>query len=248
MTRRKSILGVLCFSALCFSVFGASNASALTMHECKKAASGETTVEYTNSVCSVKAEPPAKGEFRTVPLPLDTFTSIKVTETESFTLSSTVVGIKFKLTCSKAAGTGEAANQTVGGVMQVTGKKAITSFTGCEVKEPVGKGCKVTEPITTLEANSVTKEDKTIFTPVNAEGKFTTITIAGCEGAAAPLNGAKPVTGTASGENNPATPTTTDFTATSGSSLKLAGQVATLTGKAHGATAADGVTISLKTP
>lgn len=246
MTSRRSIIGTLCLCVLGFCAIAVADASAVTIHECKEAAAGETTQQFSDSACTTKL---AGGKFRTVPIPKGETVQLKGTSTETSTLATTIVGIKFRLTCATGNGTAEATNEEpAAGVMRVSGKKIIATFSKCEVKEPAGKGCKVTEPITTLEMNSITSEMKDTLTPVNAEGKFTTITISSCEGVAAPLNGAKPITGVARGINQESDPTSTEFTATSGSELKLGGQTATITGKTHSATAATGALLALKTP
>ncbi len=248
MTRSKSILGLLFLSALCFCAFGASSASAVTMHECKKApVSGETTQQYTTSECTTKGT----GEFRTVPIPLKETVELTPTATETFVLHTTIGGIETTIACKALTGSGKATNEEPkAGVMQVSGKEIRLKFSECSLTKPVEateKGCTVTVAETS-EATSITSEMSTTYTPVNAEKLFTTITIANCKAPLTILNGAKKVTGTAKGVNQEATPQTTEFTETSGGELKVAGQAALLTGKAHAVTKGTTTIVSLETP
>lgn len=244
MTLHKSILRVLCLSAVCFFAFGAANASALTMHECKKAEFGATGQNYSDGLCTNAAA----GEFRTVPTTLSTTVKLTTTDTDTFAIASTIAGIKVRIECQKLSGSGEATNEEPkAGTMQVSGKKITSSYSFCQVKEPSGKGCSVVEPIVTTNASSITTEHKTKFTPENAEKKFAAATVTGCIGAAAPLNGEKSLTGTATMTTPQTTPTISEFTSTSGSELKFGGQTATFTGKTQIHTFA-GVSVALETP
>lgn len=239
MTRRKSILGALTLSALCLCAFGAANAYAvksIQLHECKETTKG-TPTQYNSSACNVKE---VGGAFQTEKI-TTLKNSFKSTQTSAFTLAATVAGVKFKIECSTLNGTGEGENS---GEIAV-GSNIVEVFSGCKVTEPAGKGCTVPEKITTNTLKSETKEMKAIYTPASGE-TFVTITVSGCsvEG----LNGAKPVTGSASAVVTEETPTTAEFSATSGSALKFGGQTATFIGKAHIATSPGGQVVALETP
>lgn len=241
MTRRNSILGALLASALCLCAFGASNALAVKsvqLHECKESATGtETTaVEFADAGCQEVKTP--GGKFRTALVEgkanLTTYT------TGSSTLSTIFSGVKVKIECSTLMGEGTGENTAE--AFKGSGKEV---FTGCKVVEPSGKGCVVPEPISTNPLSIESNGMKVNYSPP-AGMPFGEITI---EGATCPvfLVGRKPVTGTASGEVTEGSPTTVEFTATSGSALKFGGQAATFIANGMVRTP-EGADISLETP
>lgn len=138
------------------------------------------------------------------------------------TLSSTISGVSFKVTCTGLSGSGTVANS--GG--EATFSEQLIAFEGCSVTLPAGKGCSVPATIETvkLKASSPAESWKTTYTPESGE-KIMTISISGCSISA--LNGEKSVTGSAASSTE-AEAYTQEFSATTGSALKLSGQTATL--------------------
>jgi hypothetical protein len=239
MSRMKSALGLGLLSALCLCAFGASSASAMTAHECLQSA-GTGGISYTSSACTTAGA----GGWQKVPIAGTQ--SVKFTGTSSFTLSATVAGVKFTITCSGQESVGATlANSEVGGEMIVSGE-GKTKFTGCSVTAPVGKGCVVPGTIETVNLASTTAGGGALmgakFTPKAGE-EFVTIPVTKCTTEA--LNGNKVVKGSAKSETK--TPTTQAFTTTSGSSLTFGGQAATFTGEIHASTT-DGTPLLLETP
>jgi hypothetical protein len=151
-----------------------------------------------------------------------------------------LAGVKFKIECESVEGEGEAGNTAEG----VAGEAFSAVFTGCAVTEPAGKGCTVPATITTNTLSVATKEMSVDYKPKEGE-TFVTINVSGCSVGA--LNGAKPVTGSASTVVTEEEPTSGEFTATSGSALKFGGQTATLIGKTHAKTK-EGTTVALEAP
>src|SRR3954451_9738987 len=223
MTRLKVSLGALMVCAASFAAFGASNAAASTLHECTKAEATSTSVRFEDSNCQ---EESAKGRFATTPLSAG---SHKVTAegTTPFVLSSAPFGIKQKITCKKMMTNGAtAANEEVGGKMQVSGGASIIEFSECEVNEPAG--CTVAEPIKTKETTLVTEDlaggvMRTKYTP-KIGTEFTTITLGNC----GLVNGGHTTNGALRSESKGVT--TQEFSTTSGSELTFFGTTVTLTG------------------
>ena len=142
--------------------------------------------------------------------------------TESFTLKSTVLSLTAKIVCTTESGKGTIENPTGKGA----GKDTDTiEFSGCTVPEPVGQGCKVSEPIK-VEANSELVEFSAKaadeFKPKSTN--FTEVSLTGCS--LSELNKAYPIKGTATGIalNNTSE---LEFTNTS-SSLTFGGEPAKL--------------------
>jgi hypothetical protein len=242
MTRSKSILFVLCLTALVSCAFVASNASAMTMHECKKISKGGTGVRYSDSNCTIVN---GAGAFQTETLPQGETVEVTPTSTQTFVLSATISAIKFEFHCEAAIGSAKTTNTIEKGSMMVLGTGQVT-LQGCTVLLPEAVGCTVPAEIKTTELKLETSEMKTTYLP--QEGTtLTTVNISGCEGAAKALNGERKVTGklVAVSEEVPASQ---EFTATSGSEAEISGAPAVFTGKLHYATKANGATISLETP
>lgn len=217
MNRRKSILGVLCIAVGCFCAFGVPSSSALSAHECVNGEGIGTGKVFQAGCKKLKAG----GGWETVKL--TGLKQVHTTLTSPFSLPTTVAGVKFKVECTTLSGEGNIENQEVEGTPRIAGGEIKLEFSGCTVTEPAGKGCKVAEPINSAELKSETSGLKTIYGPASGE-TFMTMTVSGCSIAA--LNGEKKVTGKAVGINEEATPETTEFTETSGSELKFAGNAA----------------------
>jgi hypothetical protein len=232
----KKSIGTMVLAGLLLAAIGAPNAGAVTLHECKEAAG--TGTAYSDSGCSVKSE---AGKFQLVPVPAGT--ALTFTNGGTSTLTMTIAGVKFKISCTGGSGSGSATNEEEGGTMKVRGTGGVAKFEGCSVTEPAGKGCTVPSTISTETLKSETVEMKDVITPALGE-TFTTITVSGCSTSA--LNGSKSITGKASGINTNGM--TTEFTASSGSELKFGGQNATLIGTTDSKITATGRQALLLTP
>ncbi len=249
MRNPKSILGALFLSALCFCVFGVANASALTVHECKKT-EGKGTSRFTDSGC---VTPNAAGEFETVPLVgsnevVPTLTPTTGTTETHAVLEGTIAGAEYEITCTGlTSANAKLENGTAGTEMFVKGS-GIVEFTGCKVNKPAGVGCTVPATLETEELNSTTKEMTVTFKPTNAEEKIITFTISGCTGGAKVLNGSKTFKGTLAATLLAEKPTSLEFNETSGSKLTFGGQAANFTAVIHFATKANGALLSFETP
>jgi hypothetical protein len=242
MSRSKSLLFTLCLTALVACGFAASNASAMTMHECKKIEKGGTGVKYSDSNCTTVN---GAGAFQTETLPQGETVEVTPTSTQTFLQVVTISGIKFEFHCEAGTGSAKTTNTVEKGSMMVLGTGVLT-LQGCTVLLPEGAGCTVPAEISTTELKLETSEMKTIYVP--KEGTtLTTIKISGCEGAAKVLNGERKLTGklvAVTGES----PASQEFTATSGSEVEISGAPSSFTGKLHYATKANGATIALETP
>jgi hypothetical protein len=239
MSRMKTALGLGLLSALCLCAFGASSASAMTAHECKQSEGGTGGITY-SAGCTTQGA----GGWQKVPIAGTP--SVSFTGTSSFTLSATVAGVKFTITCTgQESENATLGNSESGGEMIVSGE-GISRFTGCSVTAPVGKGCDVPVTITTVNLTSTTAGGGALmgakFTPKLGE-EFVTIPVTNCTVEA--LNGTKVVKGAAKSETK--TNLTQAFTTTSGSSLTFGGQTATFTGELH-VTTTDGTPLLLETP
>ncbi len=234
MKRIKPVAGLLVLCGLCFCAFGASNASALTLHECKEAASGETTKTYEDSECKKAKE---GGKFRTVPLSVGTSTPVTPTLTETpgstperpLTTGETagvhVVwhwvggGITFQITCTGlTSADSTVTNKEIGGVKTFEGTGTV-EFTGCTVKTPTQ--CTVPTTLKTVLLKLTTKEMSVILKP-NSGGTWITIPISGASCPAA-FKGEKETTGEAVGTVTEAEPQMVSFDSKSGNKLKLGG-------------------------
>lgn len=127
------------------------------------------------------------------------------------------------------SGNGEVENATVGEHMLIVGNAITASFEGCAVVKPVS--CSVPATITTrsMKSEIVTTTDKQKYVPTEGT-TFVTFSVGGGAECSAALKGSKSVTGSATAVDNEATGEQ-EFTSTSGSELKFAGQNATVTGK-----------------
>lgn len=247
MTRSKSILGILCLSALGLCMFGASNASAMTLHECLK---GIGTQQFKDSKCTEKL---SGGEFGTIPIELNkqvelvpTLTPTKGTTETHASLSATIGGIAVEITCTGL----NSPNTVAKNVEPEAGKMAVegtgkSEFTGCALKNPAPP-CKVPETITTNELKTSTNEMKTKYQPAVGE-EFVKITISGCEGGNKILNGEKAVKGFANATSTEAEPTSQTFETGAGE-LTFGGQAAVFKATVHFKTKGTETLVALETP
>lgn len=257
MKRIKAVAGLMVLSGLCLCAFAASNASAMTLHECTEKAENSTATEFTSSTCATKG----KGNFRTTPIvgkkqvfPTLTETTFAGTEGETSgvhaVLHVTAGGVSFQITCTGiASGNSFVENKEVGGAMVFEGT-GTTEFTGCAVKGTLAAVCSVpatlnTEPLTQTIIQNAT-EMKVVFKPTGG-GNFIVIPIEGANCPAA-FKGNKPVSGEARGTVTEGEPQSISFNSESGNNLKLGELPAQFTAKIHFGTAVNGTVLSAETP
>jgi|SRR5579875_1046912 len=150
--------------------------------------------------------------------------SIEGNQTGTSTLEMTISGIKTKISCTAATGTGKIKESN-------KDTSSAIKFTGCTVAEP--SGCKTTSEIkTTATKTELEVEGEKVFdkyTPESGE-TFTTIPIEGCA-----VEGSYKVTGSARCEiQSPKTEAVEKecaFSSSTGSKLKFGANTATFTGK-----------------
>lgn len=219
MSRIKMSIGVLLACGACLLAVGAATAAAgnLELHVCAKE-EGTPNKRYSTSNCE-QGTTTANGQYTWKRDVLET--TVVSAEASSFSLASTVSGIKFVVSCSGLEGSGGFKNVEKGGAV---GSEIGISLTGCVVSEPAGKGCKVPASIKSAPLSAETGESTLTYSPASGT-KFTTVSVSGCSVSA--LNGEKEVTGTATSVVPEMGPQ--QFTAES-SSLKFAGQKATFVG------------------
>jgi hypothetical protein len=237
MTRTKSILGLLIGAALCFAAFGASSASAATLHECTEVEPTSTAGRFSDSECTEEA---GEGEYATTPI--SGIQNVKATSTGHFTLTSIAGGIHVVITCEAMESHGTATNEEVAGAMTVSGEAGSVAYTGCTLVETPGtEGCSVPTNLTTNPVTSMTEGTSVKYTP--KEGStFIEIPLENC----GVLTGNKKVKGSAKSEAK--SPTTQEFNEGSGSELSFGGQPAKLTGSYHLVTTASGTPLYLSSP
>jgi hypothetical protein len=257
---KKSILGLLCMSALslcAFASFGVASASATTMHQCEKKATGPTEKTYTDEFCQTE-EPSGKGAFRTVPIAANTSVGLTATLTPTAgteeihaVMKGILHGIAYEITCTGAENGSVATtakNVEEGTVMKVTGTGSI-KFTGCSMKgEAATLGCAVTASIETVELSSTSIDEmggvmKAEYKPVPST-TFVGIVISGCTGAAAILNGTQNVKGHA--DSTTTTPTSQTFNTGAGE-LTFGGAEANFKATIHYKTTSNGKTVAFET-
>lgn len=235
MTRTKSILGAMLLSALAVCALGAVNASALTGHECKQGGGG-TGIHYTDSTCSVEGKEgtfelvPDAGEHEIENTITPTTAGMNVTEGETEgthgVLHGTLAGVSYQITCGSASSPGAIGkNSEVGGVMTITGT-GTARYTECKMAKPTQ--CTVPATIETAKLTLTTEEDKIIL---NApENKFVVLEVGGAS-CPAVLKGKKIIEGVARG--SVVSPTSIEYTSTSGSALTFGGQACSFTIVTH---------------
>ena len=263
MKRTSSILGAVILSALMICAFGAMNASALTLHECKEVIKQGTGTIYKDPKCS---EQDLEGKFETVPIPVNTPIELENTLTPTtagmnvtageiagthIVLHFVAGGISVIITCTGATGTGKGQNELSGEVMKASGT-GHAQYTGCKItgSAKAAETCKVPETLETVELSLTTEGDKVVIKPASGT-TFITIPFTDIAGKTCPaaIKGEKTVTGVARG--SVASPTAIEFTSESGNELSLGGLSAQLTVVTHmrtkGTTGETG-TVALETP
>lgn len=246
MNSHKTAIGIAVLIALALSAFAATSASAsgattftcvkdpegtLFGPHCLKASTGDNT-KYKHVAIA--------PETTTTSTLTNANTASNTTAAQSWTLKATLAGVSVEITCSELHGEGTVENRTT---VKETGEmfghgEFRVHFTGCVVKAPAGKGCKVANEgtITTnqLTSRTVASGESGKVEP-NEGTTFTELKIEGCTIAA--LNNTFPVTGSFLAKTNGATITVTHAEVTTQGTLKFGGQKAgiegALTTKAH---------------
>jgi hypothetical protein len=263
MTRIRSTLGVLLLSALAVCAFGVSSASALTGHECKAAGKG-TGTKYSDAKCSVVS---GEGTFETEAIEAGVSKNVEGTVTpttggvelttgentagEHLVLHSILGGIEVQITCTGFSTPEANATNNAGPPMTVTGT-GKSRYTGCAIvaSTKAAENCEVPATLETVTLKQTTEEDKVVYEP-NAGAFFIKIPFTNKAGKTCPaaILGEKEFKGVAKG--SVASPTSIEFTKTSGSALTLGGQTAFFTGVIHfrtAGTSGETGTIGLETP
>jgi hypothetical protein len=233
---KKSIAAAaaICACTLYLAAIGAAPASASWTETCTNGQKTEQTFTwYNDSDCRTLNSLGPYHRVLNVPY-MSIWTHIFLPATADSQVSATIGGVKLTVKCQGLTNSsGVAENIEELGVKKVKGKEMVMSYSKCSVIAPAEKGCKVAEPITTTKlkttAAQVEKTQKVTFEPESGT-KIATLSISSCS--ISGLNGEKELTGSIVGVV-PATATEQSliqFTSTSGSSLKLAGQTATYTG------------------
>jgi hypothetical protein len=211
--RGTSALAALFVAALSLCATVVANASAaetLTLHVCDQTTAGTSSKSWTEATCTATSSTNT-GAFRTVPVANATPTEIGASAGDSI-LTATVGGIAIELKSTAMTGTGNSTNSETGGVMTNTGEEITLTYTGVTVVKPAGKGCSVkggttSVPSVTSAASMASAIGPTTvkFSPTSPSATFTQLTIEGCVGAAAILNGLKKIEGisTATQEKEP---------------------------------------------
>jgi hypothetical protein len=246
MIGRRCTAGLSLFSALLvLCVLAASSAHAVvrstTAFTCKggAAASGFKDAHCTEST-GVQAE--VKFVHEPIPAGKETFVHItnektfnKTTERTPAILKTNVLGIETEITCAKITGHGKVTNklEPASEVHWVHGTEITLHYTSCIVLKPVKSNCKVKGEEILIEPHvtATTKEegDNINFKP--EIGKiFGTVTIEGCEGLFAILNGEHEIAGSFKGQPNGATINFNHKTITAEKTLTVSGQTAGLEG------------------
>lgn len=234
---KKTITGALavCACAICFGAIGAGSASATWTETCTDKSVKEFTFTwFTDATCSTKFITGPYHRLTNKPLG-SIWTHNLILPFDEHQVSATIGGVKFTASCKELSNTsGVAENVEELGVEKVKGKEMVMVYSECSVKAPAEKGCKVAEPITTTKLKTTAAQpeatQKVWFEPESST-KIATLSITSCSIGA--LNGSKELTGTIVGvvPSAETEQSTIEFTTTSGSSLKLAGQTATYTGE-----------------
>jgi hypothetical protein len=236
---RRMVIGLLGAAALCLGAFGATSASAATLHECTEVQETSTAARFNNPECTEAA---AEGFFATTPI--SGTQNVKATNTGNFTWTAVIAGVHVVITCTGMEAHGTATNEEVEGSMRISGSETSPTFTGCVILEEPGlEGCTVPS---TLAMNAVafhSEGDSIKYTP--AEGTvFIEFPFSGCNNAL--LNGNKKLKGSLKSETT--TPTTQSFTETSGSAMTFAGQSMKFLGNYHFVTTEDETPLYLESP
>jgi hypothetical protein len=228
MKRRGRSAALVIAAAFCVAAFAAADASALPLspEHCIKGV-GTGTGPFSTNACREKS-PGGEWEWARFET-----TGWVPREIELAELSSVISGVKFKVSCSSLEGGG---TTTALAEEEVTGTGIVLTYTGCTVSEPAEKGCQVkaggekngrlkTKTLKSVTTRPESEIYKSKYVPASGS-TLVSVEVNGC--ASETLNGTKELTGGAVSVSSDGRKQ--EFTATSGSELKLGGQAATLRG------------------
>jgi hypothetical protein len=247
MKRCGGLLGILAVLVLCWCGLGAASASASWTEECADILPGLPTngTFYKEKQCTTKDNLNGKFHWLITEQRNWFFTRWLVGSTQD--ISGTVGGVKFTVSCEAVTSSGEAENFEEEGEELFIGKEMVVEYTKCTVTAPAGKGCKVAEPIKTTKLKSAVvsepEEQSRIKLEPESGTNFATITVSGCS--ISGLNGEKTIEGTITGVVPSSELWMLEFTSTSGSALKMAGQTLTYAGKVSSENAETGYTLRI---
>jgi hypothetical protein len=208
-----------------------ATAGATRAELCTKTHAGEsTTTKYSDSKCQTTE---SLGAYHRWMVPGALHTHL-VTGFEQH-LSTTIAGLAFEVTCEDLHNNGGVEeNVEAGAIHRVSGNELTLEFSSCTVNKPVGRECKVHEPITSakLDTNAVDGEGITEveFDPESGTS-LGSLVIEHCTIAA--LNGTKPMTGSFKGFVPIGEQSVVEFTKTikESATFKIGGQTAGYIGK-----------------
>jgi hypothetical protein len=219
-TSRKSLAVTLtCVLCLCGFATASASAANVTIHSCTFH-NGTAGAKYTANTCSPGTRNDITGEWTW--FEIIGSTTANVSNASASSLAATVGGVKFKIACSGLNGGGTAENSSG----KILGSGIVLHYTGCSVTEPSGGKCTVASELTTNTLKAESNEMKVKYEP-SGSTPFITIAVSGASCPEA-LKGNKEVTGQATAEVPEGA--IEEFTSTSGSALKYAGQAATYLG------------------
>jgi hypothetical protein len=238
MRRSFQVLFASALLMLSVAAFASSSASASTTEECKEPVAGEefTSAHFLDPNC--EKQNGAEGEFHTTLIP---GSSILVrTATLPFPVKATLLGTAFEAKCSTYGGETTVSNFVEKEKHKFKGEGKI-KLSGCVVSKP--SGCTM-EPIETVQLSETSedleKAQRTLFAPVSGT-KLATLTIKGCA-----IAGVYAIEGKLRSQT--LNIHSEEFSSTSGSELKIGGNVFVLEGLYHNATKANGKTIVRELP
>jgi opacity protein-like surface antigen len=160
----------------------------------------------------------------------------------------TLAGVSVEVTCEGVTNTSGSDEQIEeGGVKKVKGKEMVLVYSKCGVVKPAGKGCKVkgggftSKSLKSLAAPS--GETSSVKFEPESGTEIAPIALESCS--LATLNSTFSLAGSFTGVVPKSERSLLEFTATSGSSLKLGGNSATYLGNTHSQVKETGETISI---
>lgn len=232
MRKTGVLLGTLLLAALFICGASVLPASALTLEECQEAATmpeGSTSTEYTSGKC----EATGAGHWWRVPV-----TGKVVFASQGPTsVAATIGGVEMEVQCASLSGVGSPKNLEVGGARVIEDSAITISYELCTVTKPTGGICTVPAALTTNLLKSATVPGTmTQKYEVEAGTTLATLTFSGALCPTILTISPKKLTGSLTAEVNEASGGVEEFTTTSGSALKVAGQTATFVSKNRFAT------------
>ncbi|HET7443685.1 MAG TPA: hypothetical protein VFJ57_03415, partial [Solirubrobacterales bacterium] len=233
MNKRKAAIGIAVLFALGLSAFAAASASAtgLTAYTCVTDPSGPLLGDH----CLTAAQGGSGGASKHVEIAQNetttgTWTNAKTasgtTAAQSAIVHGSLAGVATEITCSEVHSEGTFENRKNASGEHYFHYEGQVHFTGCVVKKPAEKGCKISgETITTVPmtftSEGVAQPDHRTSTRPKEGTKITEIKIEGCSIAA--LNNTFPLSGSVSSKLSGATARVIGVDSTGENTLKFGG-------------------------